>query len=54
MSEFSNPNLEILIPAEKIQARISALGEEIARDYAGKNPLLIGVGSRETQAKMTK
>lgn len=43
MSEFSNPNLEVLITAEKIQARIGELGAEIARDYAGKNPLLIGV-----------
>jgi hypoxanthine phosphoribosyltransferase len=42
-SEFSNPNLEILIPAEKIQTRIKELGVEITRDYAGRNPLLIGV-----------
>jgi hypoxanthine phosphoribosyltransferase len=42
-SEFSNPNLEVLIPAEKIQARIKELGAEITRDYAGRNPLLIGV-----------
>jgi hypoxanthine phosphoribosyltransferase len=43
MSEFSNPNLEVLIPAEKIQNRIRELGAEIARDYAGRNPLLISV-----------
>jgi hypoxanthine phosphoribosyltransferase len=43
MSEFSNPNLEVLIPAEKIQDRIRELGAEIARDYAGRNPLLISV-----------
>jgi hypoxanthine phosphoribosyltransferase len=43
MSEFSNPNLEVLIPAEKIQDRIRELGAEIARDYAGHNPLLISV-----------
>lgn len=43
MSEFSNPNLEVLIPAEKIQNRIGELGAEIARDYAGRNPLLISV-----------
>ncbi|HEX6729470.1 MAG TPA: phosphoribosyltransferase family protein, partial [Pyrinomonadaceae bacterium] len=42
-SEFSNPNLNVLIPAEKIQARIKELGAEITRDYAGRNPLLIGV-----------
>src|SRR5438309_10135312 len=43
MSEFSNPNLEVLITAERIQERIGELGAEIARDYAGRNPLLIGV-----------
>jgi hypoxanthine phosphoribosyltransferase len=42
-SEFSNPNLEPLISAEQIQARIGVLGAEIARDYAGRDPLLIGV-----------
>jgi hypoxanthine phosphoribosyltransferase len=43
MSEFTNPNLEVLIPTEEITKRISELGAEIARDYAGRNPLLIGV-----------
>src|SRR5438094_1660568 len=43
MSEFSNPNLEVLIPTEKISERIPELGAEIARDYAGRNPLMIGV-----------
>lgn len=43
MSEFTNPNLEVLITTEQLQNRISQLGAEIARDYAGKNPLLIGV-----------
>ncbi len=42
-SEFSNPNLEVLLPEEQIQARIKELGAEITRDYAGRNPLLIGV-----------
>ena len=43
MSEFSNPNLEVLISSEEIQQRIKQLGVEVARDYAGLNPLLIGV-----------
>ena len=43
VSEFSNPNLEPLLSAEQIQARIAELGAEIARDYAGRNPLLVGV-----------
>jgi hypoxanthine phosphoribosyltransferase len=43
MSEFSNPNLEQLISSEDLQARIRQLGFDIARDYAGLNPLMIGV-----------
>ena len=43
MSEFTNPNLEILITAEQIQQRIREMGANIARDYAGQNPLMIGV-----------
>ena len=43
MSEFNNANLEVLITAEKINDRIRELGAEIARDYAGRSPLLIGV-----------
>ena len=42
-SEFTNPNLEILISEEKIRERIKELGAQITRDYAGRNPLLIGV-----------
>src|SRR6185436_7292656 len=42
-SEFTNPNLEILISQEKIRERINELGAQITRDYAGRNPLLIGV-----------
>ena len=43
MSEITNPNLETLISADAIQARVKELGAEIARDYAGRDPLLIGV-----------
>ena len=42
-SEFSNPNLEVLLSEEQIQSRIKELGADITRDYAGRNPLLIGV-----------
>jgi hypoxanthine phosphoribosyltransferase len=42
-SEFSNPNLEVLLSEQQIQARIKELGAEITHDYAGRNPLLIGV-----------
>ncbi|HMH43864.1 MAG TPA: hypoxanthine phosphoribosyltransferase [Pyrinomonadaceae bacterium] len=43
MSEFTNPSLEVLISGEEIQQRIEQLGAEVARDYAGLNPLMIGV-----------
>src|ERR1043165_1337203 len=43
VSEFSNPNLEPLYSAEQIQTRVAEMGAEIARDYAGQTPLLIGV-----------
>lgn len=43
MSEFTNPNIEVLISSDEIQKRIQVLGAEIARDYAGLNPLMIGV-----------
>ena len=43
MSEFSNPNIAVLFSEEQIRERIKELGAEITRDYAGKNPLLIGV-----------
>src|SRR6266851_533023 len=42
-SEFTNPNLDILFSEETIRARIKELGVQITRDYAGLNPLLIGV-----------
>ena len=42
-SEFHSPNLEVLISEAKIDERIKELGAQITRDYAGRNPLLIGV-----------
>ena len=42
-SEFSNPDLDVLISETRIQNRIKEIGVQIAREYAGKNPLLIGV-----------
>jgi hypoxanthine phosphoribosyltransferase len=34
---------EIILSAEQIQARIQELGAEIARDYAGRDPILVSV-----------
>jgi hypoxanthine phosphoribosyltransferase len=42
-SEFNNPKLEVLFSEAQIRARIAELGAQITRDYAGLNPLLIGV-----------
>ena len=42
-SEFSNPNIETLISEQQLRDRIKELGGQITRDYAGLNPLLIGV-----------
>ena len=33
----------VLLTAEQIQARIKELGEEISRDYEGKDPVILGV-----------
>lgn len=43
MSEFTNPNLEPLYTEEQIRERIQALGEQITRDYAGKDLVLVSV-----------
>lgn len=34
---------EVLFTAQEIEARVEALGAAISRDYAGHNPLLVGV-----------
>lgn len=34
---------QILLTEEQIRNRIAELGEELTRDYAGKNPLIVGV-----------
>ncbi len=34
---------EILLPAEVIEQRVLEMGQAISRDYAGRNPLLVGV-----------
>lgn len=34
---------EVLIPAELIRQKVSEIGQAISTDYAGRNPLLVGV-----------
>ncbi len=41
--EFANENLEILLSNEQITERIKELGAAITSDYAGREPILIGV-----------
>lgn len=41
--ELSDGISKILFTAEDIQARVLQLGQEIARDYEGCHPLLVGV-----------
>lgn len=41
--EFGNPRLDILIPTDRLQARVREMGAAIARDYAGRMPELICV-----------
>ncbi len=43
MAEFNNPNLETLHSEEQIKQRVAELGAEIARDYAGKELVVVGV-----------
>ncbi len=40
---MNRPGIRPLIDEQTIQARIEELGEEITRDYEGKNPLFIGI-----------
>lgn len=41
--ELSADIKEVLIPAQAIQARVQEIGQAISEDYAGRNPLLVGV-----------
>ena len=34
---------EVLISEEQLRARIAEMGVELSRDYAGKNPVIVGV-----------
>ena len=41
--ELASDVSEILISATQIQKRIEAIGAQISKDYASRNPLLVGV-----------
>jgi hypoxanthine phosphoribosyltransferase len=39
-----DPNIgEVLVQPDELERRVRELGAEISRDYAGRNPLLVGV-----------
>ena len=40
---MENDILKVLISEEELHSRIAQLGEEITRDYAGKDPVILGV-----------
>ena len=40
---MDNDIQQILITEEQLQARIEELGQELTREYAGKNPVIVGV-----------
>ena len=43
ITEFTNPNLEILYSAGEIERRVSEIGAEITKQYANKDLVLVGV-----------
>ena len=43
VSEFNDPNLEVMFSAEVIAERVKALGKRITEEYAGKPLVLVGV-----------
>jgi hypoxanthine phosphoribosyltransferase len=42
-TELERDVAEILVDEESLRARVAELGEEISTDYAGRDPLLVGV-----------
>jgi hypoxanthine phosphoribosyltransferase len=42
-SFINDPNLKVLINTDELQARVREMGQQITRDYAGKNLHLLGV-----------
>jgi len=43
MNEIHDPSLQRLLTCEQIQQRVTAMGAEISRDFAGQSILLVGV-----------
>jgi len=43
MNILENAVERILIPADKIAARVAEMGAQITKDYDGKNPIIVGM-----------
>ncbi|HXG65291.1 MAG TPA: hypoxanthine phosphoribosyltransferase [Blastocatellia bacterium] len=43
VSFIHDPNLKIMIDADRLQARVREMGRQITSDYAGKSPHLVAV-----------
>ncbi len=43
LSEFKNPNLDVLYSEDDIRRRVAEIGAEITREYAGGDLVLVGV-----------
>jgi hypoxanthine phosphoribosyltransferase len=43
LTEFTNPNLDVLYSQDQIEKRIGELGRQITAEYAGKELVLVGV-----------
>lgn len=43
VSEFANPNLEVLYSEEEIRDRVREMGRQITEEYSGKELVLVGV-----------
>lgn len=43
ISEFTNPNLEVMYTADEIRGRISEMGRRITEDYKGAELVMVGV-----------
>jgi hypoxanthine phosphoribosyltransferase len=41
--EYANPELKVLVSRRRIASVVKRLAEEIRRDYAGRNPLIVGI-----------
>ena len=49
MHNMDNDIDHILVPEEELKAKVTALGEQITRDYEGKDLLMVSILNRPCQ-----